>query len=141
MRDKINTLILIFTRFATSIFLIDSIVLLAFKGKEAKLYATDILVILGLALVCALLYILLLNDRSISKGKMFLMQLIYFVIIDALVLFVGNFLNWFSFQHIKTFLAFESVIVLVIFITVFYSYRIDSLTAKKMNEKLKSLDK
>ena len=141
MRDKINTLILIFTRFATSIFLIDSIVLLAFKWKEAKLYATDILVILGLALVCALLYILLLNDRSISKGKMFLMQLIYFVIIDALVLFVGNFLNWFSFQHIKTFLAFESVLVLVIFITVFYSYRIDSLTAKKMNEKLKSLDK
>ena len=131
---------MIFTRFATSIFLIDSIILLAFKGKEAKLFATDVLVILGLAFICAVLYILLLNDRNISKGKMFLMQLIYFFIIDALVLVVGELLNWFSFRHIKTFLAFESVIVLVIFLTIFYSYKSDSLTAKKMNEKLKSLE-
>lgn len=140
MREKLNTLILIFTRFATSIFLIDSIVLLVVKGRTAKLMATDILVILALALVCAILYIVLLSDRNVSKTKMFLLQLLYFVIIDGLVLLVGNFLCWFSFSYIKSFLAFEGVIAAVIVITIFYSYRCDSITAKKMNEKLQTLE-
>ena len=140
MKDKLNTLILIFTRFATSIFLIDSIVLLAFKGREAKLLATDVLVILGLALVCGIFYILLLNDKNVSKTKMFLLQLLYFVIIDGLVLIVGNFLCWFSFHYIKSFFAFEGVIAAVIIITIFYSYRCYSITAKKMNKKLQKLN-
>ena len=140
MKEKLNTLILIFTRFATSIFLIDSIVILAFKGREAKLLATDVLVILGLALVCGIFYILLLNDKNVSKTKMFLLQLLYFVIIDGLVLIVGNFLCWFSFQYIKSFFAFEGVIAAVIIITIFYSYRCDSITAKKMNKKLQKLN-
>lgn len=140
MKEKLNTLILLFTRFATSIFLIDSIVLLAVKGREAKLLATDVLVILALALVCAILYILLLSDRNVSKTKMLLLQLLYFIIIDGLVLFVGNFLCWFSFKHIPSFLAFESVIIGAIAVTIVYSYRADSITAKKMNEKLQSLE-
>ena len=140
MKEKLNTLILLFTRFATSIFLIDSIVLLAVKGREAKLLATDVLVMLALSLVCALLYIVLLNDRYLSKKKMFLLQLLYFIIIDALVLFTGNKLCWFSFKYIPSFLAFEGVIIGAIAVTIFYSYRADSLTAKKMNEKLQSLE-
>ena len=140
MKDKLNTVISIFTRFSTAIFLIDSIALLVFKGREAKLYAMDILIILAIALMCALFYILLLSDRNISKKKMFLMQLAYFVIIDAIVLAAGYFLHWYSFCHIKTFFAFESVIVSVIFVTVLYSYKADSIAAKKMNEKLKALE-
>lgn len=140
MREKLNTVILIFTRFSTAIFLIDSIALLAFKGKEAKLYATDILAILGLALICAVLYLLLLNDRNISKKKMFVMQVIYFAVINTLVLITGNLLNWFSFCNIKTFIVFESVVIGVIVITVFYSYKSDSITARKMNEKIRKLN-
>lgn len=141
MREKLNTLILIFTRFSTVIFLIDSIALLAFKGNKAGLYATDILVILALALVCAALYLLLLNDKKTSKTKMLLLQLLYFAIINTLVLFVGNFLNWFSFCHVKTFVVFEGVIISVIVITIVYSYKSDAATAKRMIEKLKALDR
>lgn len=140
MKDKLNTVISIFTRFSTAIFLIDSIALLAFKGREAKLYAMDILIILAIALMCALFYILLLSDRNISKEKMFLMQLAYFAIINATVLTAGYFLHWYSFCHIKNFFAFESVIVSVILVTVLYSYKADSNAAKKMNEKLKALE-
>ena len=140
MREKLNTVILIFTRFSTAIFLVDSIALLAFKGKDAKLYATDILFILGLALACAILYVLFLSDRNISKKKMFLMQLLCFALINTLVLTTGYFLHWFSFRHIKTFFAFESVIIGVCFITIFYSYKSDSITAKRMTEKLKNLE-
>ena len=69
MKEKLNTIILIFTRFATAIFLIDSIALLSFKGKEAKLYALDVLIILGIAFICALLYVLLLSDRNLLALK------------------------------------------------------------------------
>ena len=140
MKEKLNTIILIFTRFATAIFLIDSIALIAFKGKEAKLFATDILAILGIALLCAVFYILLLSDRNISKKKMLIMQLAYFAIINTIVLIAGLLLKWFSFCKLSTFFIFESVIIGVISITVLYSYKSDSATAKKMTEKLKKLE-
>lgn len=139
MKEKINTVISIFTRFSTVIFVLDSIALLAFKGKEAKLYVTDILFMLGIALFCALLYTLLLSDKNYSKKKMFLMQLIYILIIDVIVLAIGLLLNWISFCNIKTVFVFESVIIVVCLVTICYSYKLDSFTAKKMNEKLKSL--
>ena len=137
MKEKLNTIILIFTRFATAIFLIDSIALLSFKGKEAKLYALDVLIILGIAFICALLYVLLL--RNFSKKKMLAMQIIYTLIINAIVLVIGHYLKWFSFCNISTFFIFESVIIGVITITILYSYKSDSATAKKMTEKLKNL--
>ncbi|MBR6295175.1 MAG: DUF3021 family protein [Treponema sp.] len=137
MKEKINTVILLFTRWATAIFLVDSIALIAFRGKEARLYAADVLVIL--ALVCAILYVLLLSDRFFSKKKMLLMQFVYFIIIDALVLTTGQLLNWFSFRHLKTFLVFESVIIGAYLVTVIYSYKTDSSTARKMNEKLRHM--
>ena len=125
MKEKLNTIILIFTRFATAIFLIDSIALLSFKGKEAKLYALDVLI--------------LLSDRNFSKKKMLAMQIIYTLIINAIVLVIGHYLKWFSFCNISTFFIFESVIIGVITITILYSYKSDSATAKKMTEKLKNL--
>ena len=137
MKEKINTVILLFTRWATAIFLVDSIALIAFRGKEARLYAADVLVIL--ALVCAIPYVLLLSDRFFSKKKMLLMQFVYFIIIDALVLTTGQLLNWFSFRHLKTFLVFESVIIGAYLVTVIYSYKTDSSTARKMNEKLRHM--
>ena len=139
MKEKINTVILLFTRWATAIFLVDSIALIAFRGKEARLYAADVLVILALALVCAILYVLLLSDRFFSKKKMLLMQFVYFIIIDALVLTTGQLLNWFSFRHLKTFLVIESVIIGAYLVTVIYSYKTDSSTARKMNEKLRHM--
>ena len=140
MKEKLNTVILIFTRFATVIFLLDSIALLLFKGKEAKLFATDILVILGIALLCGILYVLFLDDRNVSKRKMFTMQLLYFLIVDAIVLVTGYFFKWYSFCHISTFIIFESVIIAVCFVTILYSYKSDSITAKKITEKLKNLE-
>ena len=69
MKEKLNTLITVFTRFSTVIFLLDSIALLAFKGKDASLSALDVLVILGIALICGILYVLILSDKNVSKKK------------------------------------------------------------------------
>ena len=140
MKETIEDIISLFTRFSTTIFLVDSIALLAFKGKQAKLLAIDVLCILGIALVCAIFYVLLLSDRNISKKKMFCLQLLYFVIIDTVTLTTGHLLHWISFCHWKTVAVFECVIIGVCAITILYSYRIDSNTAKKISEKLKILE-
>ena len=139
MKEKLNSIILIFTRFSTVIFLVDSFALLVFKGKEAKLYVIDVLTILAIALICAVLYVLLLSDKNCSKTKMLFMQITYIAIINVIVLIIGKLFKWFSFCNIKTFFVFESVIIGVCVITIFYSYKVDSITARKMNEKLKIL--
>ncbi|MBP5284241.1 MAG: hypothetical protein J6Y93_06215, partial [Treponema sp.] len=62
MKEKFKELKLMFTRISTQIFLLDAVGLLLFKGKDAKVSATDILVMLGIGGLCSLCYIILLFD-------------------------------------------------------------------------------
>ncbi len=139
-KENINQLKLMFTRITTQIFLIDSVALLIFKGKEARIMATDALAIIALGAVCAFFYVYLLHDKEVSKKKMLLLQVTYFSIINALVVVTGYLLHWFSFCKISSFIVFESVAIGVIFLTILYSYKQNQITANKMNEKLKKLN-
>ena len=140
MKDKIKTLIYIFSLIVTAIFIIDSIFLLIFKGKGAVLSVVDVLFILLDAFICALCYLPFLSDKGFSKTKMVLMQTGYFLVINAVVLVTGLFLNWFSFKHPASFFEFEGVIVFSYILAFFTAYKIDSGTADKMNQKLKQMN-
>lgn len=141
MKDKIKTLIYIFSLIVTAIFIIDSIFLLIFKGKESALSVVDVLFILLDAFICALCYLPFLSDKGFSKTKMVLMQTGYFLVINAVVLVTGLFLNWFSFKNPVSFFEFEGVIIFSYVLAIFTAYKIDSGTADKMNQKLKLRDK
>ncbi len=134
MNEKLDVLKAMFTRFSTQFLLLDSVLLVLTKGKSARLYAAEVLVILGISAISALLYLLFLYDKDVSKKKMLIMQLSYFVIVDTIVTTAGYFLHWFSFQNIKSFIIFECIII-----TILYSYKVDSNTARKISEKLKIL--
>lgn len=140
MKDKIKTLIYIFSLIVTAIFIIDSIFLLIFKGKGAVLSVVDVLFILLDAFICAFCYLPLLSDKGFSKTKMVLMQTGYFLVINAVVLLTGLFLNWFSFKNPASFFEFEGVIVFSYVLAFFTAYKIDSGTADKMNQKLKQMN-
>ena len=140
LKENITELKLMFTRITSQILFIDSIVLLIFKGKEARILATDGLAMVAIGAVCAFFYVVLLYDKEISKKKMFLLQLAYFVIIDAISVAAGWFLHWFSFCRISSFFAFESVVLGVILLTILYSYRQNQITSNRMNEKLKKIN-
>ena len=139
-KENINELKQMFTRITSQILFIDCIALLIFKGKEARILATDGLAIVAIGAVCAIFYVILLYDKEVSKKKMFLLQVAYFVIIDAFSVATGWFLQWFSFCKISSFFAFESVVLGVILLTIIYSYRQNQITANRMNEKLKKIN-
>ena len=138
MKEKINTILSIFTRLSTAIFLLDSIILITAYGKEAKFLATDIIAILALALVCSVCYLPLLSDKNLSKKKMIIMNITYFLVINVITLTTGYFLNWFCISEFRSFCLLESVIVGSYLIVMIYFYKIDSNTAEKLNERLKN---
>lgn len=138
MKEKINTILSIFTRLATAIFLLDSIILITAYGKEANFLATDIIAILALALVCSVCYLPLLSDKNLSKKKMIIMNITYFLVINVITLTTGYFLNWFCISELRSFGLLESVIVGSYLIVMIYFYKIDSNTAEKLNERLKN---
>ncbi|MCR5288678.1 MAG: hypothetical protein K6E51_01655 [Treponema sp.] len=140
MKDKIKTVIYIFSLIVTAIFLIDSVFLYIFKGKQAVLSAVDIMFILLDAFICAVCYLPLLSDKGISKMKMFFLQIGYAFTVNIIVLVTGHFLNWFSFKNPASFFEFEAVILFSYILAFFTAYKIDSGTADKMNEKLKQIN-
>ena len=69
---------------------------------------------------------------------MIIMQICYFLIINAAVLAIGFKMGWFLAQETKTLIAFEVIIILVFAVVALVSYKIDSNTADEMNKLLKN---
>ena len=140
MKEKLETAKLMFTRFTTQFLLLDSIAHLLYNGKDAKIAALEVFMIIAVSSVCAFIYAVLLTAGEVSKKVMSVLQISYFIIINTIVLAVGLCLKLISFTNIKTFIIFESFTVGSIIITILYSYRNSSGMAKRMNEKLKKLE-
>ena len=137
MKEQINTLISIFTRVVSAIFVFTSIYLACFVGFSATFKLKDILFILLIGLISAVCYLPMLGDRTFSKAQMLALQIGYFLVINTVVLVTGYFLTWFCFEDKLSFIAFESVIIAVYLIVMFVSYKVDSGSAEKMNKRLR----
>lgn len=137
MKEQINTLISIFTRVVSAIFVFTSIYLACFVGFSATLKLKDILFILLIGLISAVCYLPMLGDRTFSKAQMLALQIGYFLVINTVVLVTGYFLTWFCFEDKASFIAFEGVIIAVYLIVMFVSYKVDSGSAEKMNKRLR----
>lgn len=137
MKEQINTLISIFTRVVSAIFVFTSIYLACFVGFSATFKLKDILFILLIGLISAVCYLPMLGDRTFSKAQMLALQIGYFLVINTVVLVTGYFLTWFCFEDKASFIAFEGVIIAVYLIVMFVSYKVDSGSAEKMNKRLR----
>lgn len=137
MKEQINTLISIFTRVVSAIFVFTSIYLACFVGFSATFKLKDILFILLIGLISAVCYLPMLGDRTFSKAQMLALQIGYFLVINTVVLVTGYFLAWFCFEDKASFIAFEGVIIAVYLIVMFVSYKVDSGSAEKMNKRLR----
>ena len=141
MKEKIKFLVTLFTRIVTCVLIFDVILLFIVKGKDSSLSIVDIIGIMFVALMCSVLYLPLLTDKTFSKRMMIFLNVAYFVIVNAITLLVGLFLNWFKFTNIVSFCALEGVIVATYVLVMILFYKVDVSTADKMNEKLKELDR
>ena len=141
MKEKIKFLVTLFTRIVTCVLIFDVILLFIVKGKDSSLSLVDIIGIMFVALMCSVLYLPLLTDKTFSKRMMIFLNVAYFVIVNAITLLVGLLLNWFKFTNIVSFCALEVVIVATYVLVMILFYKVDVSTADKMNKKLKELDR
>ena len=136
MKEKINIMLMIFTRVVTAIFLIASIYITYFFGSTRVFGSSDIWAIMFIGLVSAVCYIPFLLEINYSKILMVILQIGYFLIINAVTLITGALRGWFTFKNPVNAISFEAVIICVYAIIMIVSYLIDSDSAKKMNQKL-----
>lgn len=73
------------------------------------------------------------KEDEFSKGKLIALRILYFLIINFLVLVVGYKLDWFSFGSIKMLAGMELTFVVVFFIVMLVEYLKGLQEAKKMN--------
>ena len=136
MKEIINIMIKIFTRVVTAIFLIASIYITFFFGTERVVASTDIWAIMLIGFVSAVCYLPFLLEINYSKIALVILQIVYFLIINAVTLVTGASRGWFTFKNPVNTISFEAVIICVYVIVMIVSYIIDSDSAKKMNQKL-----
>ncbi len=136
MKEKINILLLIFTRVVTAIFFFASVYEAIFVGMDVAFDILDVWGIMLIGLLCALCYLPMLSEKEYSKITMIILQVVYFVIINAATLATGYFLEWFNFKNPLAVFSFEVVIILVYATVMVVSYKVDSVSAKEMNKKL-----
>ena len=137
MKEKINILINIFTRVFTTIFLIVTIYEALFVDINLTFRIIDVWGIMLIGLLCAICYLPLLTEKNYSKTTMIILQIAYFVVINATTLVTGILLHWFNFKKTMTVLIFELIIIFVYITVMFIFYKIDYNSAKEMNKRLK----
>ncbi|MCR5188243.1 MAG: DUF3021 family protein [Treponema sp.] len=136
MRGKISILISIFSKVVSAIFLFTSIHHVVLYGLTTVFRMQDILFILLIGFLAALLYLPFLFENNFSKVMMIILQAAYFLLINAIVLFIGFKLDWIRFSSSSSIIGLELVIIAVYVITMLVSYKLDYNTAEKMNDML-----
>lgn len=138
-KEKINMMITIHTRVVTAIFLF--MVIYFFMVTDFTLKIRDILGVQIIGLVSAVAYLPLMTDKEVSKRKMIIMNVVYCLTINLTVMITGLVLHWFSFSNNISWICGEIMFVSVYALMMFIAYKIDTSTAKKINEKLKERNK
>ncbi len=136
MRGKISILISIFSKVVSAIFLFTSIHHVILYGLTTVFRMQDILFILLIGFLSALLYLPFLFENNFSKVMMIILQAAYFIVINAIVLFIGFKQNWIRFESKSSVIGLEIIIIVVYVITMLVSYKLDYNTAEKMNDML-----
>lgn len=141
MKEKLIMLFGIFTRVVTAIFFFASLYEGIFVGLDVAFNILDMWGIMLIGVLCAICYLPMLSEKDYSKRTMIILQVAYFIIINAATLATGYFLHWFNFKNPVAVFSFEVVIILVYTTVMIVSYKIDAVSAKMMNEKLEERSK
>ena len=138
MKEKIKLLLDIFARISASIFLFSSIYISLFWGVQTDINLSYIWGVLFISLAATIVRIPFFSDKEISKTKMLVYNVLYFLFVNILVLVIGYKLEWFYLNERKMLWGIEITIIVVYICVMVISYMFDYQIAEKMNEKLKN---
>lgn len=142
-KEMLSVMINICTRVVTLIFIVVSIFNKAgflYKNTEVSWGMNDILGVLIIGIASGLLFGLFYIKKNISGRIMLVLQIIYFLILNSILLFVGLYLGWFV-KEFSSIIKMEIIFVLIYFVVTLLLYFFDFNEAKKINQRLQSRKK
>ena len=142
-KEMLSVMINICTRVVTLIFIVVSIFNKAgflYKNTEVSWGMNYILGVLIIGIASGLLFGLFYIKKNISGRIMLVLQIIYFLILNSILLFVGLYLGWFV-KELSSIMKMEIIFVLIYFVVTLLLYFFDFNEAKKINQKLQSRKK
>lgn len=128
--EIISLMVNICTRVISLIFLVETVI--AHSDWDAKSVAGVLLI----GIISGLAYGLLFIKRDISRKQTFFSFLIYALILNAVLFFIGLNLGWIK-KEVASFAKMEAIFLFVFFGVYFITYLVDFSEAKKINRKLK----
>ncbi|MBP5437524.1 MAG: DUF3021 family protein [Treponema sp.] len=128
--EIISLMVNICTRVISLIFLVETVI--AHSDWDAKSVAGVLLI----GIISGLAYGLLFIKRDMSRKQTFFSFLIYALILNAVLFFIGLNLGWIK-KEVASFAKMEAIFLFVFFGVYFITYLIDFSEAKKINRKLK----
>lgn len=133
----LSVMINICTRVVTMIFIMITL-FRKFFTPSGELYMgiKDIWGVLLIGIVSGLAFGIFLIKKNMSNRQLILCEIIYFLILNAVLCFVGLNLNWFE-KELKSMAIMEIMFVLIYLIVTALVYLLDFNETKKINEKLK----
>lgn len=131
--NSVARIVNMFCVISTGIFLCSGIYCYVCCGADVELHLSYIFGVFLIAFISSILYIPFLKEDEFSKAKLIALRILYFLIINILVLVVGYKLDWFIFGNIKMLVGMELAVVAVFSIVFLVEYLRSLQEAKKMN--------
>lgn len=138
-KSNISFLIDMFSKLSTAIFLFSSIYIYIFSGLERIMSVTYIWGVLAQAFLLTVAYIPFRTEKEMSKRRLLISNICYFIFADLVVLGFGLLFKWFTLDHPITIIAMELTFVVVFIVVYLVMYLTAKSTVSKMNEQLKKL--
>ncbi len=137
----ISVMINICTRVVTMIFIM-IIFFNKFIVPSGDLYMglKDILGVLLIGIVSGLAFSIFFIKKNMSNKQFVLCEIIYFLILNAVLCFTGFNLGWFS-KELSSIVIMEVMFIVIYVIVTLLVYLLDFNEAKKINEKLQARKK
>ena len=137
----ISVMINICTRVVTMIFIM-IIFFNKFIVPSGELYMglKDILGVLLIGIVSGLAFSIFFIKKNMSNKQFVLCEIIYFLILNAVLCFTGFNLGWFS-KELSSIIIMEVMFIVIYIIVTLLVYLLDFNEAKKINEKLQARKK
>ena len=140
-KGMISVMINICTRVVTMIFIM-IIFFNKFIVPSGELYMglKDILGVLLIGIVSGLAFSIFFIKKNMSNKQFVLCEIIYFLILNAVLCFTGFNLGWFS-KELSSIVIMEVMFIVIYVIVTLLVYLLDFNEAKKINEKLQARKK
>jgi len=138
-KTRMSFFIDMFSKLTTAIFLFSSIYIYIFNGFQKNLSVKLIWGILAEAFLITLGYLPFVTEKEIPKTRYLILNILYFIFTDLVVLGFGFYFGWFSIRHPITIVAMEITFVITYAVVYLIMYMSVKRSAEKMNEQLKKM--